>query len=81
MKKKVKKVLFIAGWVTLGLAMGLLIKGHASGIRYSPDRGFYDSDVYRKTIVYHMTKNPAHLKYKYDHLDAVGICERMFFPE
>ena len=77
----VKKGLVYAGFVLIGLALGLLVRGYATGIRYNPDRGFYDKDIYRETIMYKITKNPAHIKYTYDHLDTMGICERMFFPE
>ena len=75
--KNVKKVLGYLGWVLFGVAVALSVSGFSAGIRYNSDLGFYDKDDYRKTIRYYITKDPEHLSYKFDHLDAKGIYERM----
>ena len=75
--KKTKKVFGYVAIGLIGLIAGLTIKGYTAGIRYDSDHGFYDKDESRTTIKYIITKKPEHLKYKHDHLDLKGICERM----
>ena len=61
----------------VGVITGFIIQGYMAGIRYDSNHGFYDKDESRTTIMYIITKKPEHLKYKHDHLDLKGICERM----